>query len=302
MTNDKPLVLVDGSSYLFRAFHALPSLSTIDGHPTGAMRGVIGMLKRLAKDYAGSPIAVVFDAKGRSFRNELYPQYKANRPSMPDDLRVQIAPIHDIIRAMGLPLLIIDGVEADDVIGTLASEATQKKRDVVISTSDKDLAQLVSDHVTLVDTMTDTRLDRDGVIAKFGVPPERIIDYLALMGDTSDNVPGVPKVGPKTAAKWIAEYGALEERDGASGKHPGKDRRKPAREPCDIADVEATDDDQMRRRSRGRRRCVDSRRGRSREVARAVHAIRVSSVARRIACGRRRSAVARRCGSRRQAL
>ena len=211
MTNDKPLVLVDGSSYLFRAFHALPSLSTIDGHPTGAVRGVIGMLKRLAKDYAGSPIAVVFDAKGRSFRNELYAQYKANRPSMPDDLRVQIAPIHVIIRAMGLPLLIIEGVEADDVIGTLANEATRKKRRVVISTSDKDLAQLVSEHVTLVDTMTDTRLDRDGVIAKFGVPPERIIDYLALMGDTSDNIPGVPKVGPKTAAKWIAEYGALED-------------------------------------------------------------------------------------------
>ena len=136
---------------------------------------------------------------------------KRNRPSMPDDLRVQIAPIHDIIRAMGLPLLIIDGVEADDVIGTLASEATQKQRNVVVSTSDKDLAQLVSDHVTLVDTMTDTRLDREGVIAKFGVPPERIIDYLALMGDTSDNVPGVPKVGPKTAAKWIGEYGTLEE-------------------------------------------------------------------------------------------
>ncbi len=211
MTNDKPLVLVDGSSYLFRAFHALPSLSTTDGHPTGAVRGVIAMLKRLAKDYAGSPIAVVFDAKGRSFRNELYPEYKANRPSMPDDLRVQIAPIHDIIRAMGLPLLIIEGVEADDVIGTLASEATRTKRDVVISTGDKDLAQLVSDHVTLVNTMTDTRLDREGVIAKFGVPPERIIDYLALMGDTSDNVPGVPKVGPKTAAKWITDYGALED-------------------------------------------------------------------------------------------
>ncbi len=222
MTNDKPLVLVDGSSYLFRAFHALPSLSTIDGHPTGAVRGVIGMLKRLAKDYAGSPIAVVFDAKGRSFRNEIYAEYKAHRPSMPDDLRVQIAPIHDIIRAMGLPLLIIDGVEADDVIGTLASEATRKQRNVVISTSDKDLAQLVSDHVTLVDTMTDTRLDRDGVIAKFGVPPERIIDYLALMGDTSDNVPGVPKVGPKTAAKWIGEYGSLEEVMAHAANIPGK--------------------------------------------------------------------------------
>ena len=211
MAHDKPLVLVDGSSYLFRAFHALPNLSTTSGVKTGAIRGVIGMLRRLAKDFAGSPIAVVFDAKGRSFRNELYAQYKANRTKMPDELRDQIAPIHEIIRALGLPLLIIDGVEADDVIGTLAREATDKKRDVVISTSDKDLAQLVSDHVTLVDTMTDTRLDRNGVIEKFGVPPERIIDYLALMGDTSDNIPGVPKVGPKTAAKWLSDYGTLED-------------------------------------------------------------------------------------------
>jgi len=211
MAHDKPLVLVDGSSYLFRAFHALPNLSTTSGVKTGAIRGVIGMLRRLAKDFAGSPIAVVFDAKGRSFRNDLYAQYKANRTKMPDELRDQIAPIHEIIRALGLPLLIVDGVEADDVIGTLAREATDKKRDVVISTSDKDLAQLVSDHVTLVDTMTDARLDRDGVIEKFGVPPERIIDYLALMGDTSDNIPGVPKVGPKTAAKWLNDYGTLED-------------------------------------------------------------------------------------------
>ena len=180
------------------------------------------MLRRLAKDYAGSPIAVVFDPKGGSFRNQLFAQYKANRPQMPDDLRAQIGPIHEIIRSMGLPLLIIDGVEADDVIGTLAHEATQRKRDVVISTSDKDLAQLVSGHVTLIDTMTDTRLDREGVIGKFGVPPERIVDYLALMGDASDNIPGVPKVGPKTAAKWIAEYGGLEQvmanAAGVSGK------------------------------------------------------------------------------------
>ena len=209
MAHDKPLVLVDGSSYLFRAFHALPTLSTTSGVKTGAIRGVIGMLRRLAKDFAGSPIAVVFDAKGRSFRNDLYAEYKANRTKMPDDLRDQIGPIHEIIRAMGLPLLIIDGVEADDVIGTLAHEATATKRDVVVSTSDKDLAQLVSDHVTLVDTMTDTRLDRNGVIEKFGVPPERIVDYLALMGDTSDNIPGVPKVGPKTAAKWLTDYGTL---------------------------------------------------------------------------------------------
>ena len=210
MGNDKPLVLVDGSSYLFRAYHALPALTTSSHFPTGAIKGVIAMLKRLAKDYAGSPIAVVFDAKGKSFRNDLYPAYKQNRPPMPDDLRQQIQPIHDIIRALGLPLLIVDGVEADDVIGTLAHEATSSRRDVVISTSDKDIAQLVSDHVTLVNTMTDTRLDRAGVVEKFGVPPELMVDYLALIGDTSDNVPGVPNVGPKTAAKWLTQYGSLD--------------------------------------------------------------------------------------------
>jgi DNA polymerase I len=178
----KPLILVDGSSYLFRAYHALPELKTSDGRPTGAVRGVIGMLRKLAKDYPDSPIAVVFDAKGKTFRDELYADYKANRPPMPDDLREQIEPIHRIISAMGLPLLIVAGVEADDVIGTLASQATAERRDTVISTGDKDMAQLVSDHVTLVNTMTDTRLDRAGVIDKFGVPPERIIDLLALVG------------------------------------------------------------------------------------------------------------------------
>ncbi len=205
-----PLLLVDGSSYLFRAYHALPDLKTSDGLHTGAVRGVIGMLRKLAKDYPNSPIAVVFDAKGKTFRNDLYPQYKANRPPMADDLAEQIEPIHQIIRAMGLPLLIIPGVEADDVIGTLAVQATEERRDTVISTGDKDMAQLVSDHVTLVNTMTDTRLDRDGVIDKFGVPPERIVDYLALMGDPIDNIPGVDKVGPKTAAKWLHQYGTLE--------------------------------------------------------------------------------------------
>ncbi len=210
MTNDKPLVLVDGSSYLFRAFHALPPLTTADGRPTGAIRGVIAMLRRLAKDYVGSPIAVVFDAKGKTFRDRMYPQYKANRPPMPDELRAQIEPVHEIIRAMGLPLLIVDDVEADDVIGTLATQATNGKRDVVVSTSDKDFAQLVSDHVSLVNTMSDTRMDRDGVKEKFGVTPEQIVDYLALIGDTVDNIPGVPKVGPKTAAKWLGEFGSLE--------------------------------------------------------------------------------------------
>lgn len=207
---DGPLVLVDGSSYLFRAFYALPDLSTSDGQPTGAIRGVIAMLRRLAKDYATSPIAVIFDAPGKTFRDDMFPEYKANRASMPDDLRPQIEPIHKIVQAMGLPLLVIPDVEADDVIGTLAEQATKAKRPTVISTGDKDIAQLVSDHVTLVNTMTDTTMDREGVIEKFGVPPESIIDYLALMGDTVDNIPGVPKVGPKTAAKWLNEHGTLD--------------------------------------------------------------------------------------------
>ena len=210
MAADKPLLLVDGSSYLFRAYHALPDLRTRGGFPTGAIRGVVGMLRKLASDYAGSPVAVAFDAGGATFRHELYAEYKANRPRMPDDLRVQLQPIFDIVEAMGMPLLRVGGVEADDVIGTLAAEATRVRRRVVISTGDKDMAQLVSAHVTLVNTMTEIALDRDGVLAKYGVPPERIVDYLALMGDSVDNVPGVPKVGPKTAAKWLAQYGSLE--------------------------------------------------------------------------------------------
>ena len=211
MAEQKPLLLVDGSSYLFRAFNALPDLRTWDDFPTGAIRGVIGMLRKLQADYAGSPVAVVFDAGGRTFRDDLYAEYKANRPPMADDLRAQVQPIFDIVEAMGMPLLRIPGVEADDVIGTLAAEATRSARRVIVSTGDKDLAQLVSEHVTLVNTMTETTLDREGVIAKHGVPPERIIDYLALMGDSTDNIPGVPKVGPKTAAKWLGEYGSLDD-------------------------------------------------------------------------------------------
>ncbi len=208
---EPPLVLVDGSSYLFRAFYALPELKTTKGQPTGAVRGVIAMIRKLAKDYAGSTLAIIFDAPGKTFRDELYSEYKATRDSMPDDLREQIQPIHEIIKAMGLPLLVVPGVEADDVIGTLAHQATDAKRHTVVSTGDKDMAQLVSDHVTLVNTMTETVMDRDGVVEKFGVPPERIIDYLALMGDSVDNIPGVPKVGPKTAAKWLNEYGTLDD-------------------------------------------------------------------------------------------
>ncbi len=205
-----PTILVDGSSYLFRAYHAMPPLTNSDGHPTGAIRGVINMMRKLQKDYPESPIIVIFDAKGKTFRNDMYPEYKANRPSMPDELRVQIQPIHDIIKAMGLPLLVIDGVEADDVIGTLAYQATHAKRDVIISTGDKDMAQLVNEHVSLINTMTDTFMDVEGVIEKFGVRPDQIIDYLSLMGDKVDNIPGVEKCGPKTAVKWLAAYETLQ--------------------------------------------------------------------------------------------
>ncbi len=223
-----PLVLVDGSSYLFRAYHALPALQTSKGQPTGAVRGVISMLRRLQQDYPDSIVAVIFDAKGKTFRHDLYPEYKANRPPMPDDLRLQIEPIHQIVRAMGLPLLVVGGVEADDVIGTLAHQATAKSIDTVISTGDKDMAQLVSEHVSLVNTMTDTKMDQQGVVDKFGVPAERIIDYLALIGDTSDNIPGVPKVGPKTAVKWLAAYDSMvgvAENAGAIGGKVGESLR-----------------------------------------------------------------------------
>ena len=204
MTQTHDVVLVDDSSYLFRAFHALPKLMSTKGRHTGAIKGVISMIRKLQEDHPASELAVVFDAKGKSFRNEIYKEYKANRASMPDDLREQIAPIHDIIKAMGLPLIIVDGVEADDVIGTLAVQAAENGRSVLISTGDKDMAQLVSDSITLVNTMTETVMDPGGVTEKFGVRPDQIIDYLALVGDTSDNIPGVPKCGPKTAVKWLA--------------------------------------------------------------------------------------------------
>ncbi|HHO68348.1 MAG TPA: DNA polymerase I [Gammaproteobacteria bacterium] len=212
MTTDKrkPLVLVDGSSYLYRAFHALPELSNSKGLQTGAVYGVANMLRKLLKDYDPERVAVVFDARGKTFRDELFAEYKANRPPMPDELSAQVGPLLELVQAMGLPLLQVPGVEADDVIGTLAKQAAAAGMDTLISTGDKDMAQLVDDHVTLVNTMNDTVMDRDGVIEKFGVPPERIIDYLALVGDTSDNIPGVPGVGPKTAAKWLNQYGSLD--------------------------------------------------------------------------------------------
>jgi len=208
---DNPLILIDGSSYLFRAYHALPPLTTTRGQATGAIKGVINMVRSLIKEYPDSPIAVVFDAKGKTFRSDIYEQYKAHRPPMPDDLRSQIEPIHEIIKAMGLPLIVVPGVEADDVIGTLAQQATAQKCDTLISTGDKDLAQLVNEHVTLLNTMTKEVLDIDGIKNKFGLGPELIIDYLGLMGDKSDNIPGVPGVGPKTAVKWLEEYGTAEQ-------------------------------------------------------------------------------------------
>ena len=205
-----PVILVDGSSYLFRAFHALPPLTNSKGQPTGAVYGVINMLKKLVSEYQPEYMAVVFDAKGKTFRNDLYKEYKANRPPMPDDLRVQIEPLHELVDALGYPKLVIPDVEADDVIGTLARQAEAEGREVLISTGDKDMAQLVSDKITLINTMNNSLLTPETVVEKFGVPAERIIDYLALIGDTSDNIPGVPKVGPKTAVKWLTEYGSLE--------------------------------------------------------------------------------------------
>ncbi len=212
MTQTPPLILIDGSSYLYRAFFASQQadLRTSNGEPTGAIRVVTNMLRSLLKQYPDSIVAVVFDAKGKSFRNDLYAEYKAHRPPMPDDLRSQIEPIHQIITAMGLPLLVIDGVEADDVIGTLARQATESQIETLISTGDKDMAQLVSEHVTLMDTMKDQLTDRQGVIDKFGVPPELIVDYLALMGDSSDNIPGMAGVGDKTAVAVLQGVGSID--------------------------------------------------------------------------------------------
>lgn len=206
----KTLLLVDGSSYLYRAYHAMPDLRGPGGEPTGALYGIINMLRRMRKEVSAEYSACVFDAKGKTFRDDLYADYKANRPSMPPDLALQVEPIHGAVRALGWPLLMVEGVEADDVIGTLAREAERHGMNVIVSTGDKDLAQLVTGYVTLVNTMTNETLDRDGVVAKFGVPPERIIDYLALIGDTVDNVPGVEKCGPKTAVKWLSQYDSLD--------------------------------------------------------------------------------------------
>ncbi len=211
MMQTPKLILVDGSSYLFRAFHAMPPLTNSTGQPTGAVYGVVNMLKSLLEAYAPEQVAMVFDAKGKTFRNDLYPEYKANRPPMPEDLRSQISPLHQIVEAMGIPMIVHEGVEADDVIGTLAQQASEQEIPVLISTGDKDMAQLVNGQVTLINTMNNAIMGPEGVEEKFGVKPEQIIDYLTLVGDTSDNVPGVPKVGPKTAVKWLDKFGTLDE-------------------------------------------------------------------------------------------
>ena len=216
------LILIDGSSFLFRAYHAVPPLSNPKGEPTNAIYGVSNMLRKLINDYPTEYFTVVFDAPGKTFRNEIYDQYKAHRPPMLDDLRVQIEPLHQLIKAMGLPLIMESGVEADDVLGALAQHAAQQGFKVIISTGDKDMAQLVTEQIILENTMSNTRMDRQGVIDKFGVAPEQIIDYLALMGDTSDNIPGVPKVGPKTAAKWLEQYQTLENLVANADKITGK--------------------------------------------------------------------------------
>lgn len=222
MEKTPPFILVDGSSYLYRAYHAMPPLTNAEGQATGAIYGVVNMLRKLLRDYNPEHIAVVFDAKGKTFRNDMYPEYKAHRPPMPDDLREQIEPIHSIVRAMGLPLLMIDGVEADDVIGTLAQQATEQGINTVISTGDKDMAQLVNEHITLINTMNNTITDIQAIQEKYGIAPNRIIDYLALMGDKADNIPGVPSVGPKTATKLLQQYDSLEGVIAHAGEVKGK--------------------------------------------------------------------------------
>src|SRR5688572_18378561 len=207
---EKTLLLVDGSSYLYRAFHALPELRNSRAEPTGAIYGVLNMLRKLAADYKAQARACVFDAKGRTFRDAQYAQYKANRTPMPDDLSVQVEPLREAVAALGWPVLVIEGVEADDVIATLAEQAKRGGWRAVISTGDKDFAQLVDAQVTLVNTMSSEVLDIEGVKRKFGIPPEKFLDYLTLIGDAIDNIPGVDKVGPKTACKWIEKYGSLE--------------------------------------------------------------------------------------------
>ena len=236
MTDKKPpLILVDGSSYLFRAFHALPPLTNSKEQPTGAVYGVINMLNKLVADYKPEHIAVIFDAKGKTFRNDLYKEYKANRPPMPDDLRTQIEPLHELVEALGFPLIVVPEVEADDVIGTYARQATQQNIDTLISTGDKDIAQLVNPHVTLINTMSNVVLDEAGVMEKFGVGPDKVIELQALAGDSADNVPGVPGIGVKTAALLLNEYGSLDSLLERAGEIKQDKRRENLIEFADLA-------------------------------------------------------------------
>ena len=232
MTDKKTLLLVDGSSYLYRAFHAMPDLRAVPGDPTspatGAIRGMINMMQALRSEVRADYAACVFDAPGKTFRDDWYPEYKANRSPMPDDLRSQIEPIHEVVRLLGWPVLCVPGVEADDVIGTLACMAREQGIEVIVSSGDKDLSQLVDEHITIIDTMNGKKRDVAGVTAEFGVPPRLMVDYQTLVGDTVDNVPGVDKVGPKTAAKWLLEYGSLDALIARAARGQGRGRREPA--------------------------------------------------------------------------
>ena len=284
---------MDGSSYLYRAFHALPPLTTASGQPTGAIYGVANMLRRLVADYSPEIMAVVFDAKGKTFRNDLYAEYKANRPPMPDDMRSQIAPLHALVKHMGLPLMIVEGVEADDVIGTLAREASEA------GTGDHHLHRRQGhgttgecEHVTLINTMNNATMDEAGVYDKFGVRPNQIIDYLALVGDTSDNIPGVPSCGPKTAAKWLAQHDTLDALIDAGRQRQGQDRREAAGQSRAATLVERARDDPPGCRPAASARCVDIAAAGHRGAGRAVRGTRVSHLEERSS-----TAAPRRCST-----
>ena len=278
------LLLVDGSSYLYRAYHAMPNLTGPGGVPTGAIHGFIAMLKKLRADNNAEHAACVFDAKGKTFRDDWYPEYKANRSPMPDDLRKQIEPIHEAVKLLGWPVLEVPGIEADDAIGTLAKRAAESGHRVIVSTGDKDLAQLVNERVSLINTMSGEALDVDGVKAKFGVPPERIVDYLALVGDTVDNVPGVDKVGPKTAVKWLAEHDSLDGVIAAADRIGGAvgENLKKALDwlPMGRKLVTVATDCDSERACEGLAvaRCAGVGRCRSRRAARLLHALRLQDV------------------------
>ena len=278
---EKTLLLVDGSSYLYRAFHALPELKSPKGEPTGAIYGVLNMLRKLAADYKAQARACVFDAKGKTFRDEQYAEYKANRPSMPDDLAAQVAPLREAVEALGWPVLVVDGVEADDVIATLAEQAKRKGWRSVISTGDKDLTQLVDEHVTWVNTMSNETLDSAGVEKKFGVPPEKIVDYLTLVGDAIDNIPGVHGVGPEDRLQVDRAIRLARRRAGARRRALRPGRRKPAQGARLAAEGEAARHGEARRAAAGFPGGSDQERRRRCALARALRALRLQDLATR---------------------